>query len=115
LGGSAGGGEFPNGPLLVATDGALYGTTIYGGTFDFGSAFRLREERISLSNVHFNGSAFSFQFNGQSNIVYQVQFKSRVITSGWTPLSTLTGQGNVLTFTNHPFTTSGFYRVVTVP
>jgi len=113
--GGADAGQVPNGPLVVGGDGALYGTTPAGGPFRSGTAFRLKEERISLSNVHFNGSAFSFQFNGQSNIVYQVQFKSRVVISGWTPLATLTGQGDVLTFTNHPFTSSGFYRVVTVP
>ncbi|HEX5687428.1 MAG TPA: choice-of-anchor tandem repeat GloVer-containing protein [Ideonella sp.] len=36
----------PRGALLTASDGAIYGTTIRGGTFDAGAIFRLR--RVSV-------------------------------------------------------------------
>lgn len=37
----AGDGFAPNGSLYVSPDGTLYGTTVYGGTSDFGTVFQL--------------------------------------------------------------------------
>jgi uncharacterized repeat protein (TIGR03803 family) len=33
-------GAFPNGPLVIGGDGSLFGTTIFGGRFGKGTAFR---------------------------------------------------------------------------
>jgi uncharacterized repeat protein (TIGR03803 family) len=39
--GDCAGGEYPGGTLIQATDGNLYGTTVYGGTDDVGVVFKI--------------------------------------------------------------------------
>jgi hypothetical protein len=37
--------ELPNGPLIIGTDGALYGTTLNGRELAYGTVFRLRSPK----------------------------------------------------------------------
>lgn len=47
-----GGSRIPDGTLLLASDGFLYGTTVAGGTFDFGTLFRIKPDGNDFTIVH---------------------------------------------------------------
>ena len=56
--GSVGDGVYPNEALVQGSDGALYGTTSYGGTNGSGTIFKLRTDGTGYAVVHnFTGSA----------------------------------------------------------
>ena len=55
-------GHNPNGPLLRAADGNLYGTLASGGTFGFGSIFKMTPDGSALTVLH----AFSAGGDGAS-------------------------------------------------
>lgn len=45
-------GEYPRGNLIQATDGILYGTTIEGGSGDYGTVFALTTDGSTLTTLH---------------------------------------------------------------
>jgi len=45
-------GRLPHGSLIKATDGYLYGTTYIGGTFGFGTVFRIHPDGSDYSILH---------------------------------------------------------------
>lgn len=50
--GGAGDGRAPGGGLLLASDGHLYGATIYGGRNDSGTLFRIKPDGSGFSVIH---------------------------------------------------------------
>ena len=55
--GSPGDGRTPSAELLQASDGALYGTTEFGGAQDLGSAFTMSRDGVTFQIVHDFGGA----------------------------------------------------------
>lgn len=45
-------GSAPKGPLLIASDGKLYGMTLNGGISGFGTVFRLNQDGLGYSVLH---------------------------------------------------------------
>jgi uncharacterized repeat protein (TIGR03803 family) len=62
-------GAFPQGKLLLASDGNLYGTTFSGGTDNLGTIFRITTEGVLTSIASFNGT------NGSAPLAGLVQAK----------------------------------------
>lgn len=59
---SGGDGNYPEGGVIQASDGKLYGTTSYGGDFDSGVLFRIGPDGTGYSILH--------QFNSATNDAY---------------------------------------------
>ena len=59
---SGGDGNYPEGGVIEAGDGRLYGTTSYGGAFDSGVLFRIERDGTAYSILH--------QFNSATNDAY---------------------------------------------
>jgi uncharacterized repeat protein (TIGR03803 family) len=59
---SGGDGNYPEGGVIEASDGRLYGTTSYGGDFDSGVLFRIDKDGTGYSILH--------QFNYANNDAY---------------------------------------------
>ncbi|PYM12949.1 MAG: hypothetical protein DME18_10145, partial [Verrucomicrobia bacterium] len=59
---SGGDGNYPEGGVIEAGDGKLYGTTSYGGSFDSGVLFRIDKDGTGYSILH--------QFNSATNDAY---------------------------------------------
>lgn len=56
FGAAATDGSYPNGPLVQASDGNLYGTTFMGGCSDSGTVFKI-DSRGALATIHtFSGA-----------------------------------------------------------
>lgn len=59
---SGGDGNYPEGGVIEAGDGRLYGTTSYGGDFDYGILFRINKDGSGYSILH--------QFNSATKDAY---------------------------------------------
>ena len=59
---TSGDGNYPEGGVIEASDGRLYGTTSYGGAFDSGVLFRIDKNGSGYSILH--------QFNSATNDAY---------------------------------------------
>src|SRR5204862_1979438 len=59
---SGGDGNYPEGGVIEASDGRLYGTTSFGGEFDSGVLFRIDRDGAGYSILH--------QFNSATNDAY---------------------------------------------
>jgi uncharacterized repeat protein (TIGR03803 family) len=49
-------GSFPSAGLIQASDGNLYGTTAYGGTYDDGTVFQITTNGALMTLISFNGT-----------------------------------------------------------
>jgi uncharacterized repeat protein (TIGR03803 family) len=58
FGGTPMDGQNPQPGLLQASDGALYGTTLWGGSLSWGTAFKLSNDGRGYAALHSFGSAF---------------------------------------------------------
>jgi uncharacterized repeat protein (TIGR03803 family) len=111
-------GAQPNGGLAQGSDGGLYGTTAYGGTYGDGTVFRLTVlpppvfETFSLTN-----RTLSLGWSAGAGGRYQLQYTSDLTSSGWSNLGpVLTATGATLSATDS--LTNGsrrFYRATLLP
>src|SRR5207253_2694074 len=49
-------GDSPHGGLVQARDGNFYGTTFYGGTWDFGTVFKITPAGVLATLASFDGT-----------------------------------------------------------
>ena len=106
-------GEFPYSPLIQASDGNFYGTTLAGGIYDYGTVFRVTTNGTLITR-------HSFSYSGDGGFLYDglVQGQDGNLF-GTTPVGGAYGYGTVFrTTTNGALTTlasfnnaNGFYSV----
>ena len=102
--------------LTQGADGALYGTTLYGGTTGAGTLFRLAPLPPAFSAIEpLADGNFRLTLSGASNTLWRVEVAPSLHGSAtWTLLTNVTTsigsvQFNDLDATNHPVS---FYRAV---
>jgi hypothetical protein len=66
-----------------------------------------------LGTPQIQGTNFTFDFPTVSNQTYTVEYNNALTSSGWMPLSTITGDGTVRVITNGLGSSPGFYRLRT--
>src|ERR1039458_9156274 len=69
FGGGPGDGDTPEAGLLQGSDGALYGTTYYGGSYGAGAAFRLSLDGVSFAVLRSFGATHDDAWNPGSSLV----------------------------------------------
>ncbi|TAL03363.1 MAG: hypothetical protein EPO07_06360 [Verrucomicrobia bacterium] len=79
-------GTEPNGPLLHASDGALYGTTFYGSGLVYGSIFRIKPIALTAEN---STNGFAVHCDGFVGHQYEIQSTDASLTN-WSPVATVT-------------------------
>ncbi len=110
-----GGGDYPTGTPILASDGFFYGVTLRGGPLDGGAIFR-----FSLNGPCYNQIACQvaaghpqLRFSGTPGTAYRIQRADTLASENWSTLTTVTANANgLIEFQddNAPPTQS-FYRV----
>ena len=68
-----------------------------------------------VATASFSAGSINISFGAQAGLSYQVQYKTTLNESAWTPLgSSFSGNGSVQVVTDTPVETSRFYRVAVV-
>ncbi len=119
-------GKDPAGGLIQAKDGNLYGTTISGGLYNFGTVFRV-EPKGSFQKLHSftggndgshpfggviqanDGNFYGPAFDGNTNnngAIFKLRLENYPDISTFTPASATVGSPVVITGTNFTNTTS---------
>jgi len=113
-------GRIPSAGVLVASDGAIYGTTPFGGSTNLGTIFKLFSSAPSLAVLSIAKTISTVLLNmtgGSPGAVYCIQSSTNLrLTSGWTVLgSNAAGLDGRLQFldTNASAHPRQFYRTVT--
>jgi uncharacterized repeat protein (TIGR03803 family) len=76
----------PNGRMIRASDGALYGTTFLGGRPVRGSVFRIKPVALAGQQA---GESFAVRFDGFASQVYAL-YAAGSFPAGWTNIATVT-------------------------
>ena len=113
-------GRGPAAGVLVAKDGAIYGTTAFGGNANLGTIFKLSAPAPNLVVLSIAKSMSNAQLNlngGIPGIVYRIQATTNLsLPNGWSVLGPMeAGLEGVLQFldTNTSVYPARFYRSVT--
>jgi uncharacterized repeat protein (TIGR03803 family) len=112
-------GAYPQTPLVQTPDGSLFGTTARGGTYDYGTVFKINPADLGpVLTLARAGTAVALTCNTAVGRLYQLQFNSSLIQTGWANLGgSLTATNSSLTLTDSfvPGTDQRFYRLVQLP
>jgi uncharacterized repeat protein (TIGR03803 family) len=114
-------GQEPQGALVEATDGNVYGTTSYGGPQwnpargapGYGAIFRITVPPAFQSVAQSNG-VVSLTWSAMSNQTCQVQYSTNLVSTNWINV------GSAITVTNSPVSaydtnatdSQRFYRII---
>jgi uncharacterized repeat protein (TIGR03803 family) len=110
--GATNGGTGPGAGILIASDGAVYGTTVFGGALNLGTVFRLSSSQPNPTTLGIrqtsNGMLLSLS-GGTPGEMYRIQARTNLnIPSGWSVIgSNSAGLDGTLTVldsgtSNHP-------------
>jgi len=109
-------GRSPSAGVLAASDGAIYGTTPFGGSANLGTVFKLSAPAAGLSIVKTSSSALLDLTGGVPGAVYRIQATTNLsLTNGWSVLgSSAAGLDGRLQYldTNTSAHPARFYRSV---
>ena len=108
----------PYAALLFASDGALYGNTLHGGEYNWGTVFKLFTSAPTIIITHIEWTASGIEIaasGGAANQTYQIQASSDLSrAAAWQTIGTSTADidGN-FTFEDHDASNyqSRFYRI----
>jgi len=107
----------PQGPLLIGTDGAFYGTTAYGGSNAQGTVFRMTAVAppFVISIAPLTGGSFHIEFNGVAGVTYRLDVSTNL--SNWDTLGTVLNESGPVQFldANETKASQRFYRAVWLP
>jgi uncharacterized repeat protein (TIGR03803 family) len=121
FGSFAGDGWGPNSPLLLGTDGAVYGTTFYGGVGNSqGTVFRVTtmpnpDPPFVMSIVQSGGGSFHIRLEGVVGTTYSLYSSTNL--SDWTIQGTILNETGIVEFLDWNMTRfpQRFYRVLSMP
>jgi uncharacterized repeat protein (TIGR03803 family) len=113
-------GALPQTGLMQAGDGNLYGATMQGGPYDYGTVFRLSLTPPAspvFQTVTNTGSTITLTWSSVAGKAYQLQYTTNLAQTNWSSLaSTITATGSTVTASD--FLGLGpqrFYRVGLLP
>jgi uncharacterized repeat protein (TIGR03803 family) len=110
--------------LVQGSDGNFYGTTEYGGTYGYGTVFKvtvpLNPPANQISAVQITGNDVAFSIPSVAYETYQLQFTTDLASGIWSNVpgvSVTNSIGALLTLTNTGGAVGpqGFYRFVITP
>jgi uncharacterized repeat protein (TIGR03803 family) len=109
-------GSNPEGTLLAAADGSLYGTTAISGSAGGGNIFRLNLAS-AIQNAARVGNSFVLNLSTIPGQTYQVQYKQSLGQGNWIPLGGNITASNLSTTIADPVgqNSQRLYRVVQLP
>jgi uncharacterized repeat protein (TIGR03803 family) len=112
-----GDGWFPNGPLVVGIDGALYGTTAFGGNSQQGTVFRVTPipPPPSLSITPTAGGSVHIGFVGRVGTTYGLYSSTNLLN--WNIQGTVSNEAGTVEFLDWNIAKfpQRFYRTMSMP
>ena len=101
--------------LTQGPDGDFYGTTAFGGIDKNGTIFRLSIRPIIQSVTSSNGQ-INLSWSADSNVSYQVQYKTNLLQSQWSNLAVILATNTSMNLTDFMTSASSrYYRVGLLP
>jgi uncharacterized repeat protein (TIGR03803 family) len=116
FGSSPGDGQYPKAPLVLATDGGLFGTAQFGGEQNLGTVFRLGPSRSTIASlIPLANKAVRILIAGTPNFQYRLEASTD--HQHWVALTNLYNHTGQMEFTDSDAAnfSQRFYRAAWVP
>ncbi len=109
-----------NGPVVINASGVINasnGNLVFNSSVVNNGVIVTRDCIPSITAIHVNETNVQVSFNTCSNLAYTVEYKTALAGATWTPLTSVTGTGSIMTVIDSGAAglPQRFYRVVLVP
>ena len=106
-------GAYPKAGLALGGDGNIYGTTYYGGNFDYGTVFKITLPGVPvLRNLSVSNHLFRATVTGPAAATIQIQYATN-LPPAWSLLTNLVFTTGTNQFSDPATNSRRFYRAMT--
>ena len=106
-------GAYPKAGLALGGDGNIYGTTYYGGNFDYGTVFKITLPSVPvLRNLSVSNHLFRATVTGPAAATIQIQYATN-LPPAWSLLTNLVFTTGTNQFSDPATNSRRFYRAMT--